>query len=90
MATKKSIRETPKRYNERLEIIDDLLYRYEYLSRENLLRKLNSHLQSQITNDSLSNDIRDLKKEIEKINLKKNGCGFGSHFNSNIYMITQR
>ena len=71
MATKKSIRETPKRYNERLEIIDDLLYRYEYLSRENLLRKLNSHLQSPITNDSLSNDIRDLKIEIDNINRKK-------------------
>jgi len=71
MATKKTIRETPKRYNERLEIIDDLLYRNEYLSRENLLRKLNNHLKDQIGNDTLSNDIRDLKKEIDKINLKK-------------------
>jgi len=71
MATKKSVRETPRRYNERLEIIDDILFKFNHISRENLLRKLNGHLQSPITNDSLSNDIKDLKIEIEKINIKK-------------------
>lgn len=71
MATKKSIRDTPRRYNERLEIIDDLLFKFDHISRENLLRKLNSHLQSPITNDSLSNDIKDLKIEIENINIKQ-------------------
>jgi predicted DNA-binding transcriptional regulator YafY len=81
MATKKAVRETPKRFNERLEIIDDLLYKYDYISRENLLRKLNSHLKSPITNDSLSNDIRDIKNEIEKVNLKKG---------SNVKLINNR
>ncbi len=71
MATKRNIRPKAKLFNERLELIDELLYKLGHIpSRIELHKKVNAKLQEKVTLECIDNDISDLKDELITYNLK--------------------
>ena len=73
MATKRNIRPNAKLFNERLELIDELLYRLVHIqSRKELHKKVNAKLQEKVTIECIDNDLSDLRDELITFNLKNN------------------
>lgn len=73
MATKRNIRPNAKLFNERLELIDELLYRLVHIqSRIELHKKVNAKLQEKVTIECIDNDLSDLRDELITFNLKNN------------------
>lgn len=73
MATKRNIRPKAKLFNERLELIDELLYRLGHIqSREELYKKVNARLQEKVTAECIDKDISELKSELITYNLRNN------------------
>ena len=73
MATKRNIRPNAKLFNERLELIDELLFRLVHIqSRIELHKKVNAKLQEKVTIECIDNDLSDLRDELITFNLKNN------------------
>jgi len=91
MATKRNIRPKAKLFNERLELIDELLFRLVHIpSRNELHKKVNAKLQEKVTLECIDNDISDLKDELITYNLK-NKTNIELRFKRNVgYSYTER
>jgi len=75
MATKRNIRPKAKLFNERLELIDELIFRLGHIqSRIELHKKVNAKLKETVTIECIDNDIADLKDELITFNKKNNTC----------------
>lgn len=73
MATKRNIRPNAKLFNERLELIDELLYKFGHIqSRYELQNKVNAKLQEPISIDAIDKDINEIKGQLGVYNLKHN------------------
>jgi len=73
MATKRNIRPTAKLFNERLELIDELVFKLGHIqSRQELFKKVNAKLKDKISIDAIDKDILQLKDELNAYNLKNN------------------
>ena len=73
MATKRNLRPKAKLFNERLELIDELLFKLGHIqSRQELFKKVNAKLQDKISIEAIDKDIVQLKDELIVYNLKNN------------------
>jgi len=71
MATKRNIRTKAKLFNERLELIDELLYRFGHIqSRSELRSKVNARLSEKVSAECIDKDIAELKDELINYNLQ--------------------